>query len=69
MKVSGGGDLNAQDLQADHVICNVSGGGDATVYAISQLDAHASGGGDIRYKGNPKTDTSCSGGGDIHHIN
>lgn len=45
------------------------GGGDATVYAISQLDAHASGGGDIRYKGNPKTDTSCSGGGDIHHIN
>jgi hypothetical protein len=51
--LSGTGDLKASNLEATKVTANVSGTGDAKVYATQSLAANVSGAGSIIYKGNP----------------
>lgn len=51
--VSGAGGLKATDLEANKVVANVSGAGDAKVNAIQSLNADVSGAGSVIYKGNP----------------
>ncbi|NNF18253.1 MAG: DUF2807 domain-containing protein, partial [Flavobacteriaceae bacterium] len=66
IRMSGSGDLDAFDLEADDVEVQVSGSADVEVTANKSLKANVSGSGDIRYKGNPKkVDSRKSGSGDI----
>jgi hypothetical protein len=51
--ISGAGGLKATDLEANKVVANVSGAGDAKVNATQSLNADVSGAGSIIYKGNP----------------
>jgi Putative auto-transporter adhesin, head GIN domain len=54
VKVSGSGDIHAEELQAASATVKISGSGDVSVAASESLDASVSGSGDIRYAGNPK---------------
>jgi hypothetical protein len=51
--VSGVGDANLRELQAEDVTVTVSGTGGAAVYASKSVDATVSGVGDIDVFGNP----------------
>ncbi|WP_411816045.1 head GIN domain-containing protein [Hyphococcus sp. DH-69] len=53
-KVSGVGDLNAEDLQCGEVTVKVSGVGSASVYARQSVDARVTGMGDIEVFGSPE---------------
>ena len=64
--ISGSGDIEAYDLEADNVEATVSGSADIQVTANKSIKARVSGSGDISYKGNPeKVNTKTSGSGDI----
>lgn len=62
--IASGSNLKAHKLLTRKMIIDVSGGGDAYVFATHELHADASGGSTIRYKGNPviKNIKSSSGG-------
>jgi hypothetical protein len=51
---SGASDLNARELTAHTVDVDLSGAGDAEVYATDRLDADVSGAGSVRYYGETK---------------
>lgn len=57
--ISGSGKYNAGDLRSETVDAEISGLGDATVWATDTLDA--SGSGSVNYYGNPRTSFSGSG--------
>ena len=64
--ISGSGDIEAYNLEADNVSATVSGSADIQVTAKKSIKARVSGSGDISYRGNPeKVDTKTSGSGDI----
>lgn len=54
VKVSGSGDIHAEQMQATAATVKISGSGDVSVAATESLDASVSGSGDVRYAGNPK---------------
>ncbi|MDI1255749.1 MAG: DUF2807 domain-containing protein [Flavobacterium sp.] len=65
-KVIGSGDLKASRFKAENTLIEVSGSGDANVYASENIKARVVGSGDIKYAGNPKKeDTKVSGSGSI----
>lgn len=64
--VTGSGTLNAGDLRAENTKVEVSGSGDASVFASVELFARVSGSGDVKYSGSPaKVDQKTSGSGSI----
>lgn len=66
IQVSGAGEIDTRDLQAQHVKVRISGAGEANISASESLDAQVSGVGNINYWGDPeKKRTSVSGLGDI----
>ena len=68
--ISGSGDIDTENLQAEKVNIIISGSGDCRVHVIDQLVAKTSGSGDIYYKGTPKMlDSRASGSGSIKTIN
>ena len=58
---SGSTDIRCFDLKADNVDLDLSGSGDAEVFANSTLKGSASGTTDIKYKGNAQPNVSTSG--------
>ena len=62
---SGSTDIRCFELKADNVNVDLSGSGDAEVYAESTLKGSVSGSADIRYKGNARPDISTSGAASI----
>ncbi len=64
-RLSGGAALRADGLRADLVRIEVSGTGDADVYATAKLDVSINGVGSIRYRGNPVISRQITGVGDI----
>ena len=58
---SGSTDIRCFDLKAENVTVDLSGSGDAEVYASSTLKGSASGSADIKYKGNGQTSIKTSG--------
>ena len=64
-KLSGAGDIKAGDLKATAADVQISGAGNATVWATGELKARVSGAGDVRYKGQPRVDQKVSGVGSI----
>lgn len=67
--VSGSAQIEAFDLKSDNVSVDISGSGDADVYAATSLDVEVSGSGDVRYKGSPpKIRQSISGSGSLEKV-
>ena len=69
-KVGGSGstDIKCMDLQAENVILDISGAGDAEVYANAKLNVDVSGAADVRYKGNAAVTEHKSGAGSIKKV-
>jgi hypothetical protein len=67
--VSGSGEYHAFDLLANKVEVNISGSGDADVYASEYLDVEITGSGDVYYKGNPSLDVRITGSGSVYNSN
>ncbi|AWA30113.1 DUF2807 domain-containing protein [Flavobacterium magnum] len=66
ISASGGSPVDAEQLQANNIKADASGGASISVYPILKLDAEASGGGSVGYHKIPKTlSKSESGGGSV----
>ena len=66
---SGSTDIRCFELKADNVDLDLSGAGDAEVYAERTLTGSASGSADIKYKGNASPNISNSGAVSIKKVN
>ena len=68
-KISGSGEIQAEDLEADDAYVKISGSGDVRLQARESLEARVSGSGSIYYSGNPNSlSTNVSGSGHIKKI-
>lgn len=63
--VSGAADIKAFDLKSENTEVNISGAGNAEVYASKSLNAKATGAGNIRYMGDPVIQVKTSGVGSV----
>jgi len=68
-KISGSGDLEAYDLEANIGNIKISGSGDAEVTVYDDLDVKIEGSGDVYYKGNPIINVDITGSGDLKNMN
>jgi hypothetical protein len=66
--ISGTGTVEAARLAADDVTVEVSGAGNATVWAINSLDVTLSGVGNVSYWGEPQVDQTITGIGDLRPL-
>lgn len=62
----GAANIDADHFEALHVICRVSGVGNASVYATKELDAKVEGVGKIGYRGEPKITKKIDGIGLVY---
>ena len=65
LKLSGAGGIEAAGLKSSSADVQISGAGNATVWAADELNARISGAGGIKYKGTPKVEQKVSGAGRI----
>ena len=65
LRLSGAGGIEAAALKASSADVQISGAGQATVWAADDLSARVSGAGGIKYKGRPKLEQKVSGAGTI----
>jgi Putative auto-transporter adhesin, head GIN domain len=65
LRVTGSGNINAQDLFADEVRALVTGSGNIRTFARNVLQATISGSGDIIYWGNPQVTSNVTGSGRV----
>jgi hypothetical protein len=65
---SGSTDIKCIDLLAENVDLDISGAGDAEVYASVKLTGSISGAADVRYKGSAQTDIHTSGATSVKKI-
>jgi hypothetical protein len=63
--INGSGDVHCFDLLSENTELDISGSGNAEVYASKTLDVEIAGGGDVRYKGNPFVQQNISGSGKV----
>ena len=62
---SGSTEVKCFDLMAENVRINISGAGDAEVFASVKLDVDVSGAGNVAYKGNATVSQDISGAGSV----
>ncbi|HWR32868.1 MAG TPA: head GIN domain-containing protein [Chitinophagaceae bacterium] len=65
---SGATEINCFDLKAENTRVDISGAGDAEVFASVKLDVHVSGSADVKYKGNAIVTKSISGAGSVKKV-
>lgn len=66
LQVSGAASIHSSELHTQQTFIDMSGAGDASVYASEQLDVHISGMGKVVYSGHPKkVNQDISGAGQI----
>lgn len=65
VRISGSAKYQAEDLESQAVTIDISGAGDAIVWATGSLDADISGSGSVSYYGNPSVSQSVSGSGSM----
>jgi len=65
---SGSTNIKCMDLLAENVDVDISGAGDAEVYASVKLNVSVSGSGDVKYKGNATVSQSVSGAGSVKKV-
>lgn len=65
---SGSTDVKCFDLMTENTRIEMSGAGDAEVFASVKLDVHVSGAADVRYKGNATVSQDVSGAGSVKKV-
>jgi hypothetical protein len=68
IELSGASELAAEKFKTQHTVLDISGAGEATVFAKKTLEVEISGAGTVRYKGNPKIKKDISGAGSIKEL-
>jgi hypothetical protein len=68
VKGSGSTTIKCFDLLSENANIDISGAGDAEVYASVKLDIGVSGAGDVRYKGNANVNQHISGAGSVKKV-
>jgi len=68
IELSGASDLQAEKLKTKHTVVDISGAGNAKVFAKKTLDVEVSGAGSVKYKGNPKITKDISGAGSVSEL-
>ncbi len=63
--ITGSGELRAFELLTENSRIEISGSGDAEVFASKKLDIQVSGSGNVDYKGSPAVTKSIAGSGNI----
>jgi hypothetical protein len=66
--INGSGDVHCFDLLSENTELDISGSGNAQVYASKTLDVEISGGGDVQYKGSPAVKQNISGSGKVRKV-
>jgi hypothetical protein len=66
--INGSGDVHCFELLAENTELDISGSGDAEVYASKTLDVEIAGGGDVQYKGNAAVKQNISGSGKVRKV-
>ena len=65
---SGSSDINCFGLMTENTSIEISGAGNAEVYASVKLDIHVSGAADVKYKGNATVNKDISGAGSVKKV-
>lgn len=65
---SGSTDIKCFDLLAENVDVEISGAGDAEVFASVKLDVQVTGAADVKYKGNATVNQKVSGAGSVKKV-
>jgi hypothetical protein len=65
---SGSTDVKCFELMTENTNIEMSGAGDAEVFASVKLDVHVSGAADVKYKGNATVNQSVSGAGSVKKV-
>jgi hypothetical protein len=68
INMSGAGNINTLNLEADNYKIDISGFGKAKVNVINSLEVNISGAGKIGYKGNPTIKQSITGAGKVYQL-
>lgn len=68
IELSGASDLQAEKLKTKHTSVDISGAGNAKVFAKKTLNIEVSGAGSVQYKGNPKITKDLSGAGSVNKL-
>lgn len=66
--ITGSGDVRCLDLLSERTRIDITGSGNAQVYASKELDIEISGSGTVEYGGDPQTHQEISGSGDVRKI-
>lgn len=66
---SGSTDIRCYDLLAENVDVEITGAGEAEVYASVKLDVSVSGAGSVKYRGNANVNQNISGAGSVKKVN
>jgi len=69
LDIRGSGTLAAFDLETQSSELNLSGSGDAEVFATESLEINITGSGDVFYKGTPALDIKVNGSGEVVDAN
>lgn len=65
---SGSTNINCFGLMTENTSVDLSGAGDAEVFASVKLDVNVSGAADVKYKGNPSINQKVSGAGSVKKV-
>jgi hypothetical protein len=66
--VSGSGDIRAMDFKTEETKVNISGSGDANVFASVKLDVEVRGSGDVKYRGGANVTSDIKGSGSVNKV-
>lgn len=66
--IGGSGDIRCFDLMSEATDINISGSGNAQVYASKQLDVNIAGSGDVQYRGTATVNQRIAGAGSIRKV-
>lgn len=69
IKISGSGDVAAEELRVAKAIVKISGSGNANIFVTDELDVTINGSGDVAYRGDPaNVNSRVSGSGDVTKV-
>jgi hypothetical protein len=65
---TGSSTLKCMEMMAENVDVDITGAGNASVFASVKLDVHVTGAGTVKYKGSPTVNQNVSGAGSVKKI-
>ncbi|HSC55200.1 MAG TPA: head GIN domain-containing protein [Phnomibacter sp.] len=68
LQITGSGDYEGKDLKSENATVNVTGSGNASVYASMNLDISVTGSGNVTYQGEPSISKKIAGSGKVRSL-